>query len=527
MKRMLNVTCFVAASLMSGAAFAQDALFMLGAMVEKTTGEPVASATSVSADAGVYYVATTADVANLDNLCVNIWPNGPCHEADRSYDTLVPDLPNLFVIGFAIPTRDLAEKFQSIATTKPLKVGFIDPSTDEPVAQFITQSAFGGWEAPIDPAEILGSTPNGFTIRSSGLTTYSVGAAVQHPDKGLVGIISQVDPASGLARVIALPTLVDALSDAGLIIADEMRPVDDRLRELPRDVEDEVGNPIIFQDYSSLPQGLTLYYAPSGGFGFEPTFQAEVIYRVLEIDPGTPAGRVIATGSKRTPFVSEGFGLEAPYQGIPPDLVATCVFHQTPSSNGRNALVMNFWRAVPVRENRNTGNKSYDETAASVVGWADGETPCLDRIGQLPAEVVAALRGGVSQTAPSPETGNQPTIDADGWSQTTSDWGKVDFFEPTGQPAYSTSFGIGQELSISCTGSGELFLSISPSDGVEAMRLESSDPYETGTNGPYYYAFFSISEANETVGNLVSGIISDSIFDTFLPAAITNELCPR
>lgn len=436
-------------------------------------------------------------------------------------------MPNLLVLGFLIPLRDLTEKFQTMTVFEPLTVGLVNLAVDEPMMEFVTQSSFGGWETPIEPAEILGSTPTGFTIRSTGLTTYSVGAPVALSGKGLVGIVSQVDPTSGSARIIAMPALVDALSNAGLFVPGEMRPVDESLRELPRRVENEVGNPILFQDFSSLPRGLTVYYGPSGGFGFDPNFQAEVSYRVLEMDPAGPNGRVIATGSKRVPFVPEGFGLEAPYQGTPPDLVATCIFHQTPSSDGRNTLVMNFWRAVPERESRTTGSKSYDETALNVVGWADGDTPCIDRIGQLPATTVSALRGEVSQADLFVATANQPPIDEDGWSSTISEWNKAEVFEPTGTSAYSTEFGIGQELSISCTVSGELLVSIEPSDGVEGIRLELNDPYETGTNGPHFFAFFSINDAKDTHGNLVSAKISDSVFDTFLPAAITNELCPK
>lgn len=61
MKKLVATFHLIAASLISGTAYADNTLYIAGAMVETIDGKPVASATNVTADAGVTYFATTAE----------------------------------------------------------------------------------------------------------------------------------------------------------------------------------------------------------------------------------------------------------------------------------------------------------------------------------------------------------------------------------------------------------------------------------------------------------------------------------
>lgn len=56
-------------------------------------------------------------------------------------------------------------------------------------------------------------------------------------------------------------------------------------------------------------------------------------------------------------------------------------------------MVLQFWRAVPERYNPNTGSKSYDEAAPPVIGWADGASPCAERLASLDTTGLAVQRG--------------------------------------------------------------------------------------------------------------------------------------
>lgn len=155
---------------------------------------------------------------------------------------------------------------------------------------------------------------------------------------------------------------------------------------------DGTGRVILFNDYRSIGQGLTAYYGPTNGFGFDENFMAEVDYSVWALGKTPAADQRLSQKTKQLPLKPGGFSLEAAYSGPAPDTAATCVIHPTPISDGRKALVMQFWRAVPERQDKSTGAKRYDEAAPVLVGWADGEHPCADALAQLDAMRTQALR---------------------------------------------------------------------------------------------------------------------------------------
>ena len=160
---------------------------------------------------------------------------------------------------------------------------------------------------------------------------------------------------------------------------------------LPVAESDGTGRLMLFQDYRSLGRGFTGHYGPANGVGFDAEFMADVYYSVWTLDDVEIGGARLSEKRKTVPLNPSGLSLEAAYQGPAPDVAATCIIHPTPKSNGRKALIMQFWRAVPERADRTTGAKSYDEAAPALVGWADAEYPCavaLHDIGDARASAV-------------------------------------------------------------------------------------------------------------------------------------------
>lgn len=146
---------------------------------------------------------------------------------------------------------------------------------------------------------------------------------------------------------------------------------------------DGTGRVILFQDYRSIGQGFTGFYGPTNGYGFDANFMADVYYSVWSLDDAEIGGLRLSEKTKTLPLKPEGFSLEAAYQGPAPDVAATCIIHPTPKSNGRKALIMQFWRAVPERADKTTGSKSYDEAAPALTSWVEAEYPCAEALHDL------------------------------------------------------------------------------------------------------------------------------------------------
>lgn len=146
---------------------------------------------------------------------------------------------------------------------------------------------------------------------------------------------------------------------------------------------DGTGRLILFMDYRSIGQGLTGFYGPNNGIGFDANFMADVYYSVWSLDDVEIGGVRLSEKTKTVPLKPEGISLEAVYKGPAPEMAATCIIHPTPKSNGRKALIMQFWRAVPERADKTMGLKSYDEAAPALVSWPETEYPCADALQNL------------------------------------------------------------------------------------------------------------------------------------------------
>jgi len=388
--RRLILLCALA---LAQGAMARPELQAFGAMVEGPEGTPLASATAtgVGNDPLIQLYLTASAVAETDGICLRVWDKGACHPLIPEQGGPVAGLDGLSLVAVKVPNEEIMAKFSAIQLRAQPLVGVLDPTSDGRQVQLLTQSALGGWESPLDPAEVTGQSAQGFTMRSSAINPMSVGAPVVHPQKGLVGVISAAQ--SGSARVIGMTDVVDAVVAAGFQVPPGIRPKGDAVGELPRQVDNELGRIYVFSDNSSLAAGLSGFYGPSEGLGFDERFVASLDYSVWGVDLGAPSGTLLAKGAKTLPLIRSGMPVEAPFKGTPPDIVATCVVHETPGSQGRRALVMQFWRAVPERYNNQMGSKGYDEAAPPLTGWADGPSPCAGRIARLDAERVAALRG--------------------------------------------------------------------------------------------------------------------------------------
>ncbi|MEO1491368.1 MAG: hypothetical protein AAFV19_04355 [Pseudomonadota bacterium] len=388
-------------------------LRIAGAMVEGPEGTPLATATGVAGDPGQATYITSASVAGTDGLCLRTWSDGLCLPVAPGSIAPVAGLPTMVTVGVPFDQQDMLRKFADPALNVQLEIDDFDPARDRPEVALMTQNGFGGWEIPIEPVTVAGQIDGGFTIRSAVLNDRSIGAPVSHAERGLVGVITAVDPAGGIARVTGMTTLTDRLVASGIAVPPEMRPKARQAGELPRAVEAEIGRMFVFQDNSTIPAGLWGFYGASNGTGFSDSFVTEVSYSVFEVDLSGPRGRLIAGGDKTVPLVLTGMPLEAPFRGTAPDHVATCVVHPTPSSGGRPAMVLQFWRAVPERFDRTTGNKSYDEAAPLLTAWADGASPCADRLAVLGPDRIAALSGRIPSGATAAATGSstaQPAV---------------------------------------------------------------------------------------------------------------------
>nr|WP_067293711.1 hypothetical protein [Marinobacterium profundum] len=411
----MKFLALVLALVTAQAVTAQTELSVFGAMVEGPGGEPMATATSIGGEPGRTLYLTSSTLTTTDGICLRAWDKGACHPVLPGQGGPVAGVEGLSVIAVSIPNDEIMAKFSDMRLTAQPLVGVFDPKTDGRQVQFVTQGALGGWESPLDPAEVTGQSGRGFTLRSGVLNPMSVGAPVVHPRKGLVGVISAAQ--SGSARVSGISELIDAIVNAGFPVPPEIRPTDSEAGELPRQVDSELGRFFVFSDNSSIAAGLTGFYGPSQGLGFDENFVANLDYSVWSLDLGASAGALLATGAKTLPLIRSGMPLEAPFRGTPPDVVATCVIHETPASQGRRAVVMQFWRAVPERYNDQTNTKSYDEAAPPLTGWADGASPCAQRIAQLDAKRIAALRGDVQVETPATaraETWRWSSVEAGG-----------------------------------------------------------------------------------------------------------------
>jgi hypothetical protein len=294
-------------------------------------------------------------------------------------------------------------------------------------------------------------------LRSDAFTELSVGAPLVHPENGLVGIVARA--ASGSAAMLGVADIVAAATAAGFQTAEMLSPADQGPSALPPRVESETGRIYVFSDNSYIGY-LGAFYGPSGGAGFDPSFVAPVSFSVWEVAADGGTTRRIAGGDKSLALNPAGMALEAPFSATPGDRLASCVVHPTQASGGRPIFVLQFWRAAPERYNDQIDDKSYDEAAAPLTGWADATDPCGAALATLDRGRFAALMG-----RPLPEGGV-----ASGAASTDeapdAAWRQVEIWSATGRAAVSRDVGDGRTVTAGCTESGETAVAVSPGSGV-------------------------------------------------------------
>ena len=520
------LACLVALSLAQGAA-AQTELDLFGAMVEGPDGAALATATSVGGTPEHLLYLTSAEAAGMPGACLRIWARGACHPARAADGAPLAGLTGLGLVAVTIPNDEMMAKFSELQITAMPTVGTFDAASDGRQVRILTQNAFGGWEIPLDPAEVSGKTGRGITIRTPALSGLSAGAPVVHSEKGLIGVIDAAQ--SGSASVVDFARVVEAVTAAGHAVPPELRPQAGPQGELPRQVDNEMGRLFVFSDNSSIQQGLSGFYGPSQGLGFDANFVTGIEYSVWSVDLQGASGALLASGAKTVPMIPSGMPLEAPYDGTPPDIVATCVLHATPASQGRRAMVMQFWRAVPDRYNPNTGNKSYDEAAPPLTGWADHASPCADRLTRLDAERRAALQG----LAPTSATATPPVAEATTGTANAAppgEWAPIAQWPVTGYPATSITLAQGRTLTLGCTESRELVLTVAPGAGVAGFLIGGRAATEQGEADGMAYGFFPGTgfgqlAAGASIGFRIDGAPMDLPGPTTLQGGPLGDTC--
>lgn len=468
------------------AASAETELRVFGAMIEDGRGGPLASATALSSEGQISFFVTSAQAAQAEGRCLRSWERGACHPVLEDRSGPLTGLDGMSVLAVQIPNDETMGKFSELEPTGMPRTGVLNPAADTRAVSILTQNGFGGWQIPLDPAQVTGLAGDGFSIAGEGLNPLSVGAPVVHPEKGLVGVITQAG--DGGARVANIVALFDALEASGYPVIAQMRPKAGG-GELPRAVEDGLGRLYLFSDYRDIGQGLAGFYGPADGFGFDPNFMAAVEYSSWDIDPGGGV-RLLASDTKTVPMNPAGTSLEAAYGGTAPDLAASCVIHATPASQGRRALVLQFWRAVPERFNPNTGSKSYDETAPPLTGWADGASPCAERLAALDEARLAALRGEVPAADAAPAAA--PTPSPAGTGGAGGGWTAITAWPPTGRPALGMALADGRSLVLACTESRELLLALDPADAPAGFLVGGRAASEQGNAQGMAYGYFPL-----------------------------------
>ncbi|WP_299612887.1 hypothetical protein [uncultured Tateyamaria sp.] len=463
---------FIALIAMPFVATAQtaDELFLFGAMVEGPEGTPVATATAIGGEPGNLVFVTGRAVAETPGICVKTWEQSACHSV-TSYVPM-PGHDTLALISIAPTQEEMNAKFANVAMTRQPLTSTYDPASADGLS-FMTQNALGGWERPLALATPSGRSGDQVILRSDAFNTLSIGAPVSHPTNGLVGLIARAGDGSG-----ALLPIADALratQAAGVATAAWMMPAGaPDGGGLPPRVASEIGRMIIFHDYSDLGY-IGGFYGPSQGTGFDESFQTVVSYSVWQVDLNGGGGTRIAQIDRTVPLVPVGMAMEAPFTGRPGDHLATCVTHATPSSGGRPVFVVQFWRSVPERYNPNTDSKDYDQAASPMLGWADGETHCIDALRQMGTDRLAALANGTAAFAEETiATSNAGSSAPSGTWQSRPNW------DATGRDGQTFDLGDGITLTTGCTASKERVVAIEP--GVTLTAINGQVPMD-GPNG--------------------------------------------
>lgn len=465
------------------AASAETELRVFGAMVEDDQGGPLATATLLSSEGPTSFYVTSTQTAQIEGRCLRSWERGECHLVLSDRSGPLSGLEGLSILAVQIPNDETMGKFSELNVTQMPRTGVLDPAADKRAVSILTQNEFGGWQLPLDPAQVTGRAADGFSIAGAGLNPLSVGAPVVHPEKGLVGVIAQAG--EGGARVVGITALFEALEASGYPVIEQMRPKSGG-GELPRAVENALGRLYLFNDYRDIGQGLAGFYGPADGLGFDPNFTAAIEYSSWAIGPDGPG--LLASDTKAVPMSPAGISLEAAHTGGAPDLAASCVVHATPTSQGRRAMVLQFWRAVPERYNPNTGSKSYDEAAPPVIGWADGASPCAERLANLDTASLAVQRGqaqapnvAASASAPASDDGGTE----DGWTQIAA-------WPVTGTPALAITLADGRRLVLGCTESREFLLALDPAEALAGFLIGGRAAFEQGQAQGMAYGYFLI-----------------------------------
>lgn len=492
-------------------AAAQDnvELVLFGAMLERTDGTPLATATSVAGEPGAVQMVTGFDAATSEGACVKVRNDGNCIPIGNVRP--LPGYERLAIVEAAIPQEEFTAKFQNLRVARQPLVGTYDPASDGGLT-FLTQSALGGWLEPIALATVTGRVEGALVFQNDGFSALSVGAPLVHPSKGLVGIAARAGP--GAASMLPMPDLIAALDVADVAVPDNMRPAQVGESGLPPRVESEMGRIIVFGDYSYIGN-LSGFYAPSGGTGFDAGFVTDIQFSVWELDPSSGAARRIAGGDKALPLNPVGMSLEARFSGTPGDHLASCVVHATPTSGGRPVFALQFWRDVPERYNPNIDDKSYDEAATPLTGWAEARSPCATALGTVDEVRLAALAGRApraekqSTTAvPSQDTASEPTI-------TANQWNALNAWPATGRQGFTRGLANGFELTVGCTNSGELAASVAPIPGQAEFSLNGQPATDTGRTANEVYAFLP-----DDTGGLFRVIIDANAYEEALPQGL-------
>ncbi len=207
---------------------------------------------------------------------------------------------------------------------------------DPPLAKFLTQNPFGGGETPIATVPLSVGANGAPTFRDPALSPLSLGAPVTTPEKGLVGVV--VRAVDSVGQVASLSNITDAALSDAITVPDMMRPKEVATGALPPRVDSEIGRLLVFTEQGVL-NWIGGFYVLSGGTGFDETFVAAIDFSIKDVSPSSAARR-IAGYDKQRALVPVGQQLEAPFRGTSPDYLASCIFHPTPSSDGRSVMVL-------------------------------------------------------------------------------------------------------------------------------------------------------------------------------------------
>jgi hypothetical protein len=458
-----------------------DELDAFGAMVETADGAPVGTATLIAGIPERGYFVTGRDVATASAPCVRVWYEGSCFEI-----TEIRPLPGVETLSIvtAMPSQSENDaRYRMSDASRGLLVSTYDPDTGDALS-FMTQTALGGWERPLTPVAPSGAAAGRLVLRSPAITALSVGAPVMHPRDGLVGVLAQT--VDGAGALIPIAEVQAAAEIAGLTIWDGMRAAAPDEGGLPRRIAMQTGGSM-FNDYSSIGF-LQGYYHP--GAGYAEGFTTEIGFSVWEVDPAG-GGATYLTGEKKVALLSgSGLVLAAPFDGTPADHLAICVYHATPSSEGRQAFTIQFERSHPARFDDTDGTKYFDTVADHLKGWVtgDGIASCEAALRNLDAGRMAALTGVAptgalaATTAPVDAPGTSGAVQpAEEVYGVQGPWRRVAIWQATGLEALFRDLPGGRLLTVGCTRSRELVVDIRPGDAVTAIGGRAPMVSEAGS----------------------------------------------